>query len=104
MSLNKGDLLYIPCEVKPGPFSHERMVLVREEVGAREEWFGFVETMFLERKVLRGKDVVVGWVTSVREDGSYVARMPGQDNDNFIGDPCKGDGVRRALINGAVKD
>jgi len=39
MSLRPGARIWIPCEVKPGPFSDERMVRVQSQAG---EWLGFV--------------------------------------------------------------
>ena len=38
MDLYPGARMWLPCEVKPGPFSDERMVLV---VADGSEWFGF---------------------------------------------------------------
>ena len=39
MSVAGGAYTWLPCEVKPGPFSDERLVRVASELG---DWVGFV--------------------------------------------------------------
>ena len=56
MSLSIGQKVWVPCEVKRGPFSNERMVRVTSPAG---QWFGFVSTAGL-------KDPVETGVTSVK--------------------------------------
>ena len=41
MSLRSGMRIWLPCEVKPGPFSDERMVRVESESGS---WLAFQGT------------------------------------------------------------
>ena len=64
--------MWLPCEVKPGPFSDERMVLVK---GDDSEWFGFVNVRWL-RKDRTGPNEVLAKVVDV-EWPSYRARIPG---------------------------
>lgn len=74
MVLSAGASMWLPCEVKPGPFSDERMVLVNGEDG---EWFGFVNTRWLKKKRSEGEDEVLARVVAV--DGpTFRARIPGE--------------------------
>ena len=73
MELSAGASMWLPCEVSPGPFSDERTVLV---IGDDGEWGGFVNTRWLKRKTLKGKDEVLARVVDV--DGPvFRARIPG---------------------------
>lgn len=74
MVLSPGASMWLPCKVKPGPFSDERMVLVDGEDG---EWFGFVNTRWLKKRHPVGEDEVLARVVTV--DGPiFRARIPGE--------------------------
>ena len=71
--LSVGARMWLPCHVKPGPFSDERMVLVEGDKG---EWFGFVNVRWLKSGEDEGTDEVLARVVEV--DGSmFKARIPG---------------------------
>ena len=72
--LTKGAGVWLPCQVKPGPFSDERMVLVELD-GA--QWFGFVNERWLYQKVATGEDHVLGKVVDVTTNGTFSAMIPG---------------------------
>ena len=78
MELRAGSKVWIPCEVKPGPFSNERLVRVRHVSG---EWVGFVETSFLKEPVEQGQTSVFATVVAV-EGNVFSARIPGQALDS----------------------
>lgn len=74
LSLEKGSHIWVPCEVKPGPFSDERVVRVESEAG---EWVGFVQASFLKEPISTGTTYVQAVVVEV--DGeTFTARLPGQ--------------------------
>lgn len=72
MDLKVGDEVWIPCEVKPGPFSDERMVLV--EGGDQGPWIGFVNVSAL--RDAHGRTFVRAKVSEVGPT-SFSARLPG---------------------------
>ena len=87
MSLRPGMRIWLPCEVKPGPFSDERMV----RLGASgEEWLGFVDVHSLRDAVTEGSTYVRALVVEVRDD-DFVARLPGYSvsSDLFRGSISK---------------
>ena len=57
MDLYPGARMWLPCEVKPGPFSDERMVLIMAD---GNEWFGFVNVRWLRRHGSEDTDEVLG--------------------------------------------
>jgi hypothetical protein len=65
--IKPGMVVWVPCEVRSGPFPNERRVLIKTEI---TEWFGFVNTSELENKILQGHDRVRGIVAEVKP--SYV--------------------------------
>lgn len=71
--LEVGAGVWLPCEVKPGPFSDERMVLV--SLGGNQ-WFGFVNTKWLREGIEQGADLVLAKVTEISGD-SFTAIVPG---------------------------
>ena len=73
MSLSPGASMWLPCEVKAGPFSDERMVLV---IADDSEWFGFVNVRWLKKKGLEDQDEVLARVVDV-EGPTFRARIPG---------------------------
>ena len=69
-----GARLWLPCEVKPGPFTDERRVLVRGEGG---DWIGFVNVRWLQEKEAEdGQNLVLAKVVEVA-DSLFRARIPG---------------------------
>ena len=73
MSLFPGARMWLPCEVKPGPFSDERVVLV---VAEDSEWLGFVNVRWLRRHGSEDRDEVLAKVVDI--DGpTFHARIPG---------------------------
>ncbi len=72
--LRPGTVVWIPCEVKPGPFSDERIVRVSSDAGG---WVGFVPSWYLrDPHMEHGKTFIKGVVEEVHT-GSYTARLPG---------------------------
>ena len=69
-----GSRLWLPCEVKPGPFTDERRVLVQGEGG---NWMGFVNVRWLhEKEAEDGHNAVLAKVVEV-EESSFRARIRG---------------------------
>ena len=66
----KGMPVWIPCDVKRGPFPNERRVLVKTD---SSEWFGFVNVSELEKRVETGRDRVRAVVVAVEADHVVVA-------------------------------
>ena len=67
--------VWIPCRVKPGPFTNERVVIVD---AANNNWIGFVNISWLQTGVERGDDQVLAKVTEVRKsEGVFLASIPG---------------------------
>ncbi len=62
MSRSIGDYIWIPCEVKPGPFSNERLVLLQSSV---DEWMGFVQEFSLKERIAEGENSVKAQVVDV---------------------------------------
>ena len=62
MSLFVGQHVWVPCEVKPGPFSNERMVRVSSPEG---QWFGFAPTTVLREPVTAGETAVKAVILEV---------------------------------------
>ena len=73
MNLSAGANMWLPCEVKPGPFSDERMVLV---IADGTEWLGFVNVRWLKNQSSEGRDEVLARVVEV-EGPNFRARIPG---------------------------
>lgn len=63
--IRKGAIVWIPCQVRGGPFPDERRVYVKTQL---TEWFGFVNTSELKNKVATGVDNVRAVVTAVAPD------------------------------------
>lgn len=70
MTLQAGAKIWIPCEVKPGPFSDERFVRVRDN---GFDWLGFVQVKQLREPILEGSTFIDAMVVSVN-DRSFKAR------------------------------
>jgi hypothetical protein len=73
MTLEVGKQVWIPCEVKPGPFSDEPMVRVQTEIAS---WLGFVSIFALKEPIAQGKTFITAFVTNVTGD-SFTIRLPG---------------------------
>lgn len=69
-----GHLVWIACEVKPGPFSDERIVRVHSEYG---DWVGFVPVQSLREPVTEGSTYVRAVITELC-DGRFVAKIAGE--------------------------
>jgi hypothetical protein len=74
MNLRSGTKIWIPCEVKPGPFSNERLVRVELPSG---QWTGFVEVGALKDPIEEGETAVLGTVVTV-ENNMVSLRFPGR--------------------------
>ncbi len=70
MPLQVGDKVWLPCEVKPGPFSNERLVRIQLPKGP---WVGFVDISALKEAVEKGSTYVLARVTKV--SGSTVTAI-----------------------------
>lgn len=70
-----GSMVWVPCEVRGGPFPDERMVYIESKVG---EWFGFVNVSELEDRVPRGKDRVRGAILAIKPGSVIVLGIQGQ--------------------------
>ena len=70
MPLQAGDKVWLSCEVKPGPFSNERLVRIQLPKGP---WVGFVDTGALKEAVETGSTYVLARVTKV--SGSTVTAI-----------------------------
>ena len=73
MKLKKGMLVWIPCEVKPGPFSNERLVRVIMLGSPR---LGFVDVRFLQDQVSVGPTRIKGQIATIQGDQITVS-LPG---------------------------
>lgn len=69
MPLRVGNRIWLPCTVKPGPFSDERTVFVSHE---GNDWSGFVNVRWLKS----GGDDVLATVVSVN-NRTFMARIRG---------------------------
>lgn len=74
MTLSVGRTVWVPCEVKPGPFSNERLVRVQGETP--ESWVGFVPIWYLQEPVEKGTTKIRAVVVELQGD-RFVARIPG---------------------------
>ena len=73
MTLQVGTRIWLPCEVKPGPFSDERLVRVRD---SGREWLGFVPANRLKEPIVEGCTLIRALVVSVFGE-KFTARLPG---------------------------
>jgi|GEM_PF-2412804 len=74
MAYQVGHLVWIPCEVKPGPFSDERLVRVHSDHG---DWVGFVPVQSLREPVTEGISHVRAIITEL-SDRRFVAKIAGE--------------------------
>jgi hypothetical protein len=80
MGLKVGRYVWVPCEVKPGPFSDERMVRVHSQFG---NWLGFVPASSLKDPILEGETLVPALIVDIT-DGSFLAKLPGEAVTNTL--------------------
>ena len=86
MELKLGAVIWIPCEVKPGPFSNERVV--RVDMMEADSWVGFVDDRYLKDSIDFGRTHVLGKIIAVRDD-TFEARLPGHSlaaSSIFVGE------------------
>lgn len=69
MSPSVGARIWIPCEVRPGPFPDERMAKVGQ-------WTGFVPVTCLEAPVESGSTRLLATILEVGTD-TYTVALPG---------------------------
>ncbi len=78
MTMRIGARIWIPCEVKEGPFSDERIVRVQSGLG---ESLAFVRVEHLQEPILKGSTFVRAVVTAVQAD-KFIAQLPGREIDS----------------------
>lgn len=74
MGIQKGRLVWIPCEVKPGPFPDERIVKIRSERG---EWVAFVPADALKEPITEGSTFVRAVIVRV-QGNTFNAKVAGE--------------------------
>jgi hypothetical protein len=74
MAMEVGRLIWIPCDVKPGPFSDERMVRIHSDHG---EWVAFVPVDALRDSILEGSTFVRAVIVRVN-GGHFNAKVAGE--------------------------
>ncbi len=90
MKLDAGNVVWIPCEVKPGPFPDERRVRIQSSLG---EWIGFVPATTLQEPIEEGETKIRVVIVEVLED-RFSAKIPGES----IGKTLFGDLISRAQL------
>lgn len=80
MTLHIGHYFWVPCEVKPGPFSDERVVRVRSEL---DDWIGFAPVSYLKEPIAEGETQICALIVDVRDD-KFVAKIPGESMRNTL--------------------
>ena len=85
MSLRVGQYVWVPCEVKAGAFSDERMVRVNSPAiqSSTGSWIGFVATEGLREAVTVGATDATAVVVSVEND-RFQAQVMGQPLANTV--------------------
>lgn len=74
LDFHVGDPVWIPCEVKKGPFPDERLVRVHSVFG---EWLAFISSHHLkDTNITEGRTEVPAIVIDVIGD-HYLAKLPG---------------------------
>ena len=80
MPLQVGSEVWIPCEVKPGPFSNERLARIQLPAGP---WLGFVDTGALRDPVETGNTYVLARITDI-DDTQVTVIVQGHAFDASI--------------------
>ena len=76
--LRIGELIWLRCEVKPGPFPNERFVRITLPSGS---WVGFVDTTALKNPTVEeGSTCVLARITQVKEN-DVIALVQGHALD-----------------------
>ncbi len=78
MDLKPGMMVWIPCEVKAGPFSNERSVLVKI---LESPWVGFVDVRFLQNPIPAGETMIRGQIAAI-QGSSIMVSLPGHPVDS----------------------
>lgn len=73
MEVRAGMRVWVPCEVRPGAFSNERVVQVER---SGDTWVGFVPDSVLRERIERGRTAVQALIYEVTE-GVVHAFLPG---------------------------
>jgi hypothetical protein len=74
MTLERGDMVWIPCEVKRGVFPDERNVSIESQTG---QWAGFVDVRQLRDDITDGTTAIRATIVEATHD-RCSARLPGQ--------------------------
>lgn len=74
MTLTRGDMVWIPCEVTHGVFPDERNVRIH---AATCLWAGCVDVSHLRDEILDGKTAIRATIVEASH-GECAARLPGQ--------------------------
>lgn len=69
MTPTTGGVIWVSCEVKPGPFADERLVRVESDFG---EWVGFVPVELLRDPIAEGSTYIRGTITDVDDDRFWI--------------------------------
>jgi len=94
MKLNAGNVIWIACEVQPGPFPDERKVRLSSSL---KEWIGFVPVSYLQDPILEGETKIRVLIVDVQDD-RFSAKIPGEG----IGSSLFGDLISEAQLFGTV--
>ena len=86
MSLSIGQHVWIPCEVKPGPFSDERLVRVNSPApdSAMTVWTGFVPATRLREPIDVGSTGATAVVVDVIKNDRFLAQLLGDGFSNTV--------------------
>jgi hypothetical protein len=74
MTLERGDMVWIPCEVTRGVFPDERNVRIQSPAG---DWTGFVDVRQLRDEIADGRTAIRATLVEGAR-GELSARLPGQ--------------------------
>ena len=85
MRLMIGQYVWVPCEVKPGPFSDQRMVRVNSTVvhSPAGSWIGFVAAESLREPVVTGSTGATAIVVGLTDD-RFQAQVLGEPLSNTV--------------------
>ena len=80
-----GQHVWLPCEVKPGPFPDERMVRVNSPVvrSAASSWIGFVPATKLREPIDKGSTEVSAIIVKILDD-RFFAQLLGDSFSNSL--------------------
>jgi len=74
MTLERGDMVWIPCDVTRGVFPDERNVSIESPVG---RWTGRVDIRQLRDEIADGRTAIRATIVESSQ-GACSARLPGQ--------------------------